>query len=130
MRPVYLQHDNQLIPYEVRHKSTVTRRIHLRTGPDGALVVIAPKRMGKRAIHKTLQVMTSLQTEAGQKLRLHFLPPYCPDHNRIERTWEDLHANVTRNHRRETMRELMKDVRGWLKKRNHHAKQHNSYQPL
>ncbi|WP_339613535.1 hypothetical protein [uncultured Rubinisphaera sp.] len=43
---------------------------------------------------------------------------------------EDLHANVTRNHRRETMRELMKDVRGWLKKRNHHAKQHNSYQPL
>ncbi|HCS53136.1 MAG TPA: IS630 family transposase, partial [Planctomycetaceae bacterium] len=27
------------------------------------------------AIHKTLQVMTSLQTEAGQKLRLHFLPP-------------------------------------------------------
>jgi len=55
MRPGYLQHDNQLIPYEIRHKSTVTRRIHLRTGPDGALVVIAPKRMGKRAIHKTLQ---------------------------------------------------------------------------
>jgi len=55
MRPGYLQHDNQLIPYEIRHKSTVTRRIHLRTDPDGALLVIAPKRMGKRAIHKTLQ---------------------------------------------------------------------------
>ena len=55
MRPGYLQHDNQLIPYEIRHKSTVTRRIHLRTDPDGALLVIAPKRMGKRAIHNTLQ---------------------------------------------------------------------------
>ena len=55
MRPGYLQHDNQLIPYEIRHKSNVTRCIHLRTDPDGALVVIAPKRMGKRAIHKTLQ---------------------------------------------------------------------------
>ena len=29
---------------------------------------------------------------------LHFLPPYCPDHNRIERLWKDLHDNVTRNH--------------------------------
>lgn len=55
MRPGYLQHDNQLIYYEIRRKSNVTRCIHLRTDPDGALVVIAPKRMGKRAIHKTLQ---------------------------------------------------------------------------
>jgi len=50
-----LQHNNQLIPYEIHHKPTVTRRIHLRAGPDGALMVIAPKRMSKRAIHKTLQ---------------------------------------------------------------------------
>lgn len=74
-------------------------------------------------IHKTRQVEVSLQTEAGQKLRLHFLPPYCPDHNQIERTWEDLHANVTRNHRRETLQELIKDVRHWLKKRNRDQQQ-------
>ena len=37
-------------------------------------------------IHKTRQVEVSLQTEAGRKLRLHFLPPYCPNHNQIERT--------------------------------------------
>jgi transposase len=30
---------------------------------------------------------------------LHFLPPYCPDDNRIERLWKDLHDNVTRNHK-------------------------------
>jgi predicted metal-dependent hydrolase len=53
-----LQYDGQLIPYEIQHKTTVTRRIHLRAGPDGALLVIAPKRMSKRAIHKMLQERT------------------------------------------------------------------------
>ena len=50
------------------------------------------------------------------KIRLHFLPPYCPDENRIERVWLDLHANVTRNHQCQTMKELMKEVRYWLRK--------------
>ena len=27
---------------------------------------------------------------------LHFLPPYCPDANRIECVWQHLHANVIR----------------------------------
>lgn len=33
----------------------------------------------------------------GDRVRLHFLPPCCPDHNWIERFWKDLHDNVTRN---------------------------------
>ena len=45
---------------------------------------------------------------------LHFLPPYCPDHNRIERLWQDLHANVTRNHRCVSMDELLLRVRSFL----------------
>lgn len=69
-------------------------------------------------IHSTRQVELSLDTEEGQRLRLHFLPPYCPDHNRIERVWLDLHANVTRNHQCDTMQELMADVKYWLRKRN------------
>jgi transposase len=52
------------------------------------------------------------------RIRLHFLPPYCPDHNRIERVWQDLHANVTRNHERRTMTELMRDVRHYMHIRN------------
>jgi transposase len=48
------------------------------------------------------------------KIVLHFLPPYCPDHNRIERVWQDLHANVTRNHRCRTMDELLANVRSFL----------------
>lgn len=35
---------------------------------------------------------------------------YCPDYNRIERTWEDLHANRTRNHRCRPVKELMQQA--------------------
>jgi transposase len=52
------------------------------------------------------------------KIKLHFLPPYCPDHNKIERVWQDLHANVTRNHRQATMTDLMEAVRYYLRQRN------------
>ena len=61
----------------------------------------------------------------AKRTQLHFLPPYCPDDNRIERVWQDLHANVTRNHERHTMTELMAelmaDVRYYLRKRNRRA---------
>jgi transposase len=57
----------------------------------------------------------------ASKVRLHFLPPYSPDHNAIERSWLDLHANVTRNHRCASMRELMTEVRYYLRKRNRRA---------
>lgn len=70
------------------------------------------------AIHSTEQVRLSLEAAAGRRLVLHFLPPYCPDHNRIERTWQDLHANVTRNHQYAEMNELMKQVRAYLRRRN------------
>ena len=57
---------------------------------------------------------------------LHFLPPYCPNANKIERFWRDLHANVTRNHRCGTMDELMKEVRRYLnavaRKRRRHSR--------
>jgi transposase len=71
------------------------------------------------SIHSTEQVRISLATEQGKRLQLHFLPPYCPDDNKIERVWQDLHANVTRNHTRPTMSELMNNVRNYLRKRNH-----------
>jgi transposase len=43
----------------------------------------------------------------GGRIVLHSLPPYCPDANRIERVWQDLHANVTRNHRCKTIERSM-----------------------
>jgi transposase len=56
--------------------------------------------------------------ELGGRVVLHFLPPYCPDDNRIERVWLDLHANVTRNHRCADMGELMRRVVAYLVARN------------
>jgi len=52
------------------------------------------------------------------KIVLHFLPPYCPDHNRIERAWRDLHDNVTRNHKCRTIEELMCEVVDYIRRRN------------
>lgn len=69
------------------------------------------------AIHSTEQVRLSLATKEGRRLRLHFLPPYCPDDNAIERFWQDLHANVTRNHTCGDMQKLMRQVHQYLSKR-------------
>jgi transposase len=52
------------------------------------------------------------------RIQLHFLPPYCPNDNKIERVWQDLHANVTRNHSCPDMDTLMDNVRSYLQKRN------------
>ena len=64
-------------------------------------------------IHASKRVQAYLGQLPGHFV-LHFLPPYCPDHNRIERLWRELHANVTRNHRCSTMRDLMRNVRRYL----------------
>lgn len=67
-------------------------------------------------IHKSRQTMLALTTMP--RIRLHFLPPYCPSFNPIERVWLDLHAEVTRNHRCQTIEELMAEVKHYLKHRN------------
>jgi transposase len=69
-------------------------------------------------IHKSDMVLAALRGYLTGKVQLHFLPPYCPEHNKIERVWQDLHANVTRNHTCADMAELMGEVRYYLRKRN------------
>lgn len=73
-------------------------------------------------IHDSQQVRLALKSSTASRLTLHFLPPYCPDHNRIERIWKDLHDNVTRNHRCSGMEELMTEVRHYLAARNRRGK--------
>ena len=58
----------------------------------------------------------------GSRVVLHFLPPCCPDDNRIERVWLDLHANVTRNHRCKSMEELMVHVIAFMRAYNRRSK--------
>lgn len=75
-------------------------------------------------IHKSHDVASALLRLP--RIRLHFLPPYCPDENRIERVWLDLHANVTRNHRCPDLQALcvavatyLNHVSPWTKDANH-----------
>ena len=67
-------------------------------------------------IHSSIRVQLAL-AKVGSRIKLHFLPPYCPDHNRIERVWKDLHDNVTRNHTCRNMSELMNEVYAYLRQR-------------
>jgi len=64
-------------------------------------------------IHKASLTRKTLAAFGG-RIVLHFLPPYCPDANRIERVWQDLHANVTRNHRCKTLGRLLDNARRYL----------------
>lgn len=73
-------------------------------------------------IHDSRATRAAVAAMEG-KITLHFLPPYCPDHNRIERTWRDLHDNVTRNHKCATMEELMREVVDYIRRRNRDVRQ-------
>ena len=45
---------------------------------------------------------------------LHFLPPYSPDDNPIERLWKQMHDQVTRNHRHRCIDTLVAAVKRFL----------------
>jgi len=68
-------------------------------------------------IHTSKIVEAAVRRHEG-RIELHFLPPYCPDENRIERVWQDLHAEVTRNHTCRSMDMLMLQVQDYLEDRN------------
>jgi len=73
-------------------------------------------------IHSSRQTRLWL-AEFGGKFRLHFLPPYCPDDNRIERKlWREMHANVTVNHRCPAIEQLVSEVVYYLRRHNRKAR--------
>jgi transposase len=86
--------------FDLAHRFPHARRIHLIVDNYG--------------IHKSHVTERALR-KLGGRIVLHFLPPYCPDHNRIERVWLDLHANVTRNHRCTTLEALLANVRTFIR---------------
>ena len=74
-------------------------------------------------IHSSRAVQAAM-ARWGERVQLHFLPPYCPDHNRIERLWKDLHDNVTRNHTCRSMEQLMQRVDDYLTQRRRTGTHH------
>jgi transposase len=71
-------------------------------------------------IHSSKASQAAIKELAGRVV-LHFLPPYSPEANLIERQWLDMHADVTRNHRCKDIDELMGEVRQWMAQRNRQA---------
>lgn len=90
------------------------------------LAALAGRYRRARRIHVILDNFRIHHSQAAQlavrsyegRIVLHFLPPYCPNDNRIERVWLDLHAEVTRNHQHPTLGELMNDVWSFVRRRD------------
>jgi transposase len=70
------------------------------------LIAILAANPDKRRIHVFLDnaryhhaklVKQWLKTEEGRRIKLHFVPPYCPHLNSIERLWGVAHKYVTHN---------------------------------
>lgn len=64
-------------------------------------------------IHKSKKTQRYLASLGG-RIVLHFLPPYSPEANPIERLWKQLHDHVTRNHRHPHIDSLVADVETFL----------------
>ena len=64
-------------------------------------------------VHSSKKTKAALE-ELGGRVVLHFLPPYCPEDNAIERVWWDVHACVTRNHTCRTIEQLIANVYRYL----------------
>jgi transposase len=81
-------------------------------------LVLTPGNNAKRyLIIRKSRATRAWLPEFSTKIRLHFLSPYCPKENRIERSWLALHAKVTRNHRQKTIHLLLTRVHGYLAER-------------
>ena len=65
-------------------------------------------------IHKSHKTKKALETFGG-RIQLHFLPPYSPENNPIERLWKQMHDHVTRNHRHKTFPSLWQEIVQFLR---------------
>jgi transposase len=53
----------------------------------------------------------------GDRIVLHYLPVYSPQHNPIERVWWHLREEITRNHRCRDIGELVRLTMNWIEDR-------------
>jgi transposase len=55
--------------------------------------------------------------QTGRRIRLHFIPPYCPHLNPIERLWGVMHKHLTHNRSCRNFKEFAKNVLSFLKEK-------------
>lgn len=66
----------------------------------------------------------------GDRIQLHYLPEYAPETNPIERVWWHLHETLTRNHRCQTLDELLGKVHEWTDRQRYFADQNAYFQAV
>ena len=66
------------------------------------------------------QAVKAYLRQWGHRMEIHFLPKYAPQTNPIERVWWHLHETITRNHRCQTLEELIDQAYEWFEVHNNH----------
>ncbi|WP_437231208.1 transposase [Planctomicrobium sp. SH661] len=54
------------------------------------------------------------------RIEIHFLSKYAPQTNPIERVWWHLHETITRNHKCQTLEELIDQAHEWFEVHNNY----------
>ncbi|HJZ55254.1 MAG TPA: IS630 family transposase [Gemmataceae bacterium] len=65
------------------------------------------------------KVVRKYLAEWADRVKLHYLPTYSPDCDPVEQVWWRLHEAVNRNHRCQTMQELLDLTFDWFAARTH-----------
>jgi transposase len=81
------------------------------------------------SFHDSRTVRSYLTRWRG-RIVLHFLPTRAPETNPIERVWWHLHETLTRNHRCQTLDELLDNVYDWAAQQQNFASQTAHFQEL
>jgi transposase len=66
----------------------------------------------------------------GDRIVLHYLPKYAPETNPIERVWWHMHETLTRNHRCQSLEQLLDQVYEWTDCQRNFAEQTNYFHSL
>jgi hypothetical protein len=85
-----------------------------RSSARGRLAVLLVDNAPSHRVGKTGWVRDLLHADAG-RLVLVFQPKYSPELQPVERLWRQWRPNVTHNHARDAMEELVRDSNAWLK---------------
>jgi putative transposase len=106
-RPCWRRNTGQFLAHldDLRYRLRGYRKIHV--------ICDNAKFHDSKAVKEYLQ-------EWSHRIEIHFLPKYAPQTNPIERVWWHLHETITRNHKCQSLEELIDQAYEWFKTNNNH----------
>ena len=81
----------------IRCVDTIIRRIEARLAPTGKVCLLHNRRIASWQPFDPNNLLTISFSYLGRRIKLHFIPTYCPHLNPIERLGGLVHRNVTHN---------------------------------